>query len=271
MASLLRFIVHALCKPTSRSPTVGRAKLTASQTRSAPVVRRSAEERLFEESMVWLRERWDLARSEEVLGIATRFPKWYFEDSTSRQHERVRSLGLHLPPHASKGQFSDVIGLFEESNEEEDLAKLKFFGIKLTGGNCNATRVRHELEAIHATPELVVRWEQRPASKLQKEFFRFVGNKVPAALTAVRAEALIEQAMRILPAERRDSWAAFIDVFDEFNDPVFRADEDIRKPSVSELRASFDTLLLKCDHGSFPDASDVATYLLERRPALGRS
>jgi hypothetical protein len=263
--AFLSKLVKTLFKVATR-PDKSRA---ASQARKTTAPRRSAAERCLDEHMSWLSPRWAAARVEEAAGTTINFPAWYFEDSTERQHVKAQSLGLTLSPSASKGQFSDVLGLFEEPTEEA-LEKLAFFGVKLHGANRNESRVRHELALLDASQDSVQRWAERPASKVQQEFFRFVGAKVPAGLTATGADALIQSQLAQLPLADADAWAAFRDVVDEFDDTDFRECAGIRKPTLADLRSAFQTLRTGASAQSFPDADMVAEYLLSNKPTLAR-
>lgn len=229
----------------------------------------SASERVLEDSMEWLSKRWALATAEEASGQIVRFPAWYFEPATARQLSRVKTHGLYFPAHACRGQFSDVIGLFEEP-DIEDLDKLKFFGVKLIGKNRNQTRVRYELAQLDADPDSAKRWAERPASSLQKEFFRFAGKKVPTGLAAATADKFIKAELKRLSEERQSAWIDFCHIVEEFNDPEFRELEEIRKPSIVDLRSAFDALVPVAESMTSVDASEVAAYLLRHKPSLGR-
>lgn len=258
-------ILNGLLKGAARPP----ASTEHAKVRSVAGAKRPAGERRLDENMPWLSERWAAARREGAGRTQSHFPSWYFEDSTQRQHARASALDVSLPPSASKGQFSDVIGLFDDA-DEDDLEKLAFFGVKLTGSNRNASRARHEVSLLDADPESAQRWAARPPSKLQKEFFRFAGVKAPPALTAVSADVVIKNELKRLPAEQSDSWDAFTHVVDEFNDPDFREGEGIRKPSLSDLRAAFQALAARQGGHDYPDAGTVADYLLMQKPELAK-
>lgn len=249
------------------APAAPRAKERVSST---ALPKRSSAERRLDENMPWLSERWSAARTEAAGGTSLRFPSWYFEDSTQRQHARADALGVSLSLAASRGQFSDVIGLFDEA-DDDDLEKLAFFGVKLTGSNRNASRARHEVSLLDADPDSAQRWAARPPSKLQKEFFRFTGVKSPAGLTAVSADAFIKKELKRLSSEQSDSWNAFTHVVDDFEDPGFRQGEGIRKPTLSDLRTAFQALAARQDENDYPDAGTVADYLLMQKPELAKS
>lgn len=263
--SLLKTIVKQVAVPT---PPSGSSRRQSQAAINAPVARKLTEEQqILDKSMSWLGKRWAKAKAEE--GARTGFfPSWYFEHVTERQLRKIEGLGLQFPAHASRGQFSDVIGLFDEP-DDDDLAKLKFFGVKLVGKDRNESRVRHEMAIIDADPDSARRWSERPASALQLEFFKFHGLAVPRGLIAHDAERLINQELNRIPEARRDLWGDFCDVVSEFNDAEFRDGEGIRKPSLSKLRDAFDAVAV--NSASYVDASDVATYLLERHPELARN
>lgn len=267
--SFLKTFAKSLLK-VATAPAPRAASSAKERASSTALPKRSAAERRLDENMPWLSERWSAARTEDAAGTSLRFPSWYFEDSTQRQHARADALGVSLSLAASRGQFSDVIGLFEDA-DEDDLEKLAFFGIKLTGANRNASRARHEISLLDADPDSAQRWAMRPPSKLQKEFFRFAGVKAPPGLTAISADAVIRKELKQLPAKDSDSWNAFTHVVDEFNDPEFREGEGIRKPALSDLRMAFQTLAARQEGNHYPDAGTIADYMLMQKPELAKS
>lgn len=266
--SFLKAFAKSLLK-VATAPAARAAPSAKERASSTALPKRSAAERRLDENMPWLSERWSAARAEDAAHTRSRFPSWYFEDSTQRQHARADALGVILSSAASKGQFSDVIGLFDDA-DEDDLDKLVFFGIKLTGANRNASRARHEISLLDADPDSAQRWAARPPSKLQKEFFRFVSVKAPPGLTAISADALIGKELKQLPARDSDSWNAFTHVVDEFKDPEFREGEGIRKPALSDLRTAFQALAARQGDNDYPDAGTVAEYLLLQKPELAK-
>lgn len=200
-----------------------------------PARKLSAAQRRLDENMSWLSERWTLARAHEAGQRPLQFPSWYFDDSTDRQRQKLDELGLGFPSSASKGQFSDVIGLFSDP-ESDDVEKLKFFGVKLAASALNESRVSHELALLNNAPETAQRWVDRPVTKIQKEFYRFAGQKVPTGLTAVQATDLIDQALTQFNPEQRNAWLNFVEVVDEFNAPDF-----LRKRGNSKAESSGNT------------------------------
>lgn len=235
-----------------------------------PARKLSAAQRRLDENMSWLSERWALARAHEGGQHPPQLPSWYFDDSTDRQRQKLDELGLGFPPSASKGQFSDVIGLFADP-EPDDVEQLKFFGVKLAAAALSESRVRHELALLNNMPGTAQRWADRPVTKMQKEFYRFAGQKVPTGLTATQAANLIDQALTQLNPEQRDAWMNFVEIVDEFNAPDFCELEGIRKPSLPEIRMAVEALRSGRVNNGELDASEVAEYLLENKPALARA
>jgi hypothetical protein len=142
--------------------------------------RGSKAERVFNENRVWLENRWQSI--EENTDLVS---SWYFDAPTERQIERLQDQGLQLTKNKlTKGQVSDLIGLFEKP-EEDELEILKFFKHNTKG--YTQTRARHEILALFLKQENKEKWENRPADVLEKEFYRFIGQKVPTGLTKPQA------------------------------------------------------------------------------------
>ncbi|MGQ0751611.1 MAG: hypothetical protein ACT4PS_13840 [Betaproteobacteria bacterium] len=230
--------------------------------------RASREQRIIDANMDWLRERWRMADAEKAAGNLVHFPKWYFDDATDRQRSRLEQDGVNVSGNPTKGQASDIIGLFQDP-ETDLLEKLKFFDITLKGPLLNETRVRHEAAKLDSDPAKQSAWAQRPASALQKEFYRFIGERPPARLTFQQAEAYIGEAMEKLSEQQQAEWDAFESLMDEFEDREFRSDVEIRKPTPADIRAAM--AALKAGGQDFDDPFDVAEKLLEMKPSLARA
>jgi hypothetical protein len=230
--------------------------------------RGSGKQRIIDANMDWLRERWRLADAEKAAGNLVHFPKWYFDDATDSQRSRLEQDGVNVSGNATKGQASDIIGLFQDP-ETDLLEKLKFFGITPKGQLLNETRVRHEAAKLDADPEKQRAWSQRPANAAQKEFYRLIGEKPPARLTFQQAEAYIGEALGKMSEQQQAEWDAFESLMDEFDDREFRSDVEIRKPTPADIRAAM--AALKADGESFDDPYEVAEKILEMKPALARS
>jgi hypothetical protein len=248
-----------------------RAASHSSSGRTTSAIDRSStrsKEAILQANEEWLRERWRMADAEKAGGKLQHFRKWYFEGATDRQRNRLAKDGVSIASSATKGQHSDVIGLFEEP-DTADIEKLKFFGVTLKGPLLNQTRARHEAAKLDTDPEKQRAWLRRPATALQREFYRFIGEKPPAGLTFEQVEAKMHVAFESMPEAQRDEWSALESLIDEFEDREFRSDVEIRKPSIADIRAAM--AALKSDGGQIDDPYEIAEKLLEMKPALARA
>ena len=227
----------------------------------------SSRQAVLDANMPWLRERWHAAETEEKSGTYKLFPKWYFDDASDRQRDRLARDGLRLSSGASKGQHSDAIGLFEPP-EPEALEILKFFDIALKGPLRNETRARHEVAKILADPEKQRAWLARPAEPLQREFYRFIETKPPAGLTFEQAENKMREVLPTLKEQQQDEWADFSNIVEEFDDREFRADVEIKKPSPTDIRTAM--AALKAEGKAADDPYEIADKLRSLKPSLSR-
>lgn len=163
----------------------GQARLSEASTSSA----------VFNEHKVWLSSRWSEAKRQLEAGDLKSFPSWYFDEVTERQARLLTSKDINLPEGpVSKGQASDLIGLFFPV-EEEGKAVLRLFKVPTKG--LNQTTARAEVAKLQADPEKADAWKRRPAEPIQKEFYRFFGIKVPAGLTHADAEDFMDEHQRL--------------------------------------------------------------------------
>lgn len=257
---IVAVIVLAIVASGWRSPSASAA--------SGRGGRATGKQRIIDANMEWLRERWRMADAEKAAGTLVHFPKWYFDDATDSQRYRLEQDGVNVSVGGTKGQVSDIIGLFVEP-EPDVQEKLKFFGIKLKDPLLNETRARHEAAKLDADPEKQRAWSQRPASAVQKEFYRLIGEKAPQRLTSEQADAKIAEVYDSLTDQQQEEWEAFEAVLQDFEDREFRSDMEIRKPAPTNIRAAM--AALKAEGKPFDDPCDVAEKLLEIKPALSRS
>jgi len=116
---------------------------------------------------------------------------WRSEPATEAQKRRLREEGIRIRDKLSKGEASDLIGSTVEPSEWE-IEQLKFF--KVTGiSQMSETDARRKLDELFEDPENHVRWENRPASKEQKEIYKFFGIKVPVRLKHKDAEKFLDE------------------------------------------------------------------------------
>ena len=87
----------------------------------------SKENRFLQESLEWLEKRWQQAREEKEAGELRTFSHWFFDDVTERQLNRISRMGLEIEKgKLTKGEASDIIGLFEPP-DEDDIDVINYF------------------------------------------------------------------------------------------------------------------------------------------------
>ena len=140
----------------------------------------------------------------------------------------------------------------------------------------NQSKARYEVSNLLNDPENQERWRNRPASAMQKEFYKFFGLKVPQGLTYETASNDISEYRKNLGEEdeaKMDEWDAYEDIYDEINDPDFREDYDLKKISISLYRLAIDQL--KKEGKTLTELSDdpdmVVDKLLEIKPEIQKA
>jgi hypothetical protein len=228
--------------------------------------------RTFNAHKAWLQARWKTADEQQQAGNASSYPAWYFDAATPRQMERIASEGLSLPGgKLSKGQASDIIGLFEPP-EDEDVAVLKFFK---AAAPKNQTMARADVQRLLADEANVVLWNSRPAEALQREQLRFYGKSLPKGLTVPAAAALINSTEAELAARGSplvEEWEAYQRLIEEFSDRETCEDHGIKKPSLADIRAAVEELRKtgRTTADLSDEPADVAEKMLEMKPDLAR-
>jgi len=247
----------------------GKKKPTVAKTASI-----SKEERILNANSPWMEERWAHARKERDAGEVKSVPQWFFDEVTERQMQRIQEMGLKISGgRPTKGEASDIIGLFEPA-EDENIEILKFFKISLKG--MNQSKVRYEVGELLQDPEKLESWKNRPASAMQKEFYRFFGVKVPQGLThEIASKDIIEYRKKLDEEDetRMEEWDAFEDIYDEINDPDFREDYGLKSISISLYRSAIDKL--KNEGKTITELSDdpdvVIDKLIEIKPEIQKA
>ena len=217
----------------------------------------------------WLRERWKLAEKFKGSGSGL-FPGWYYDPMTEPQARRLDEEGRSYSHSTSKGQASDLIGLSEPASVD-NLAVLRFF--KRSTKGMNQTKALHEVATIFADEANQRAWEDRPIDSRQREFFRFFGAKVRAGMGHKEAAALADEIYReASDAEdaRADHWDVYEQVLDDLEDPEFREDYGLKKPSASAIRKAVDGLVGGGMTWDEIDSDLVVERLVEMNPELER-
>lgn len=203
----------------------------------------SKEQRILDDNLGWLKKRWDNAFKNIEVDNNTDVPDWFFDPVTEEQLRYIDELGLTISQgELTKGVASDLIGLFHPA-EEDEKEILRFFKIPLTG--MNQTKARAEIDKIFSGQSNVELWKNRPASIMQKEFYKYFGIKPPKRLTQDAAQVFIPQYIKSLNKENdqdSEEWFQYIDLYDEINDPNFREDYELKKISLPLYRSVINQL-----------------------------
>ena len=216
-------------------------------------------QRIVEANEDWINERWALAAQEEEGEKSGLFPKWYFDEMTEFQALKLFELGIQPTDEWTKGQTSDVIGLFSVADLEDEEV-LRFFGVDLKG--MNQSKARHLVAALLVDSENKKKWDLRPPSNMQKALCKLFGLKIPKGINHKDLAALMSQFYDQLDDERQQEWDCFESTYEELNDPDNWPEPDEYSPKFR--RTSFSRYVkavaeLK-EQGS--DMSDLDTDLL---------
>jgi len=256
---LIAAVLAYVMTPRKRAPS-----------RSPDTPARSMEDmqRVLDANIGWLRERWALAeehRQPQSRGI---FPRWFYDDATERQLARLARMHIDTGGRIlSKGQASDVIGLFEPA-DEENADILKHFGVVLQPEVRNETRARHEVAKLMLSAANQEAWRNRPASALQKAFFGYFGVALPRGLSQPEADDLIEQHLEAWGEAKRREWEAFEMTFEDLSDAEIRADIELKKVPLSVYSEAFKKVLAA--GGDVEDPYVLGEQIKVLRPDLKR-
>ncbi len=176
---------------------------------------KSKSQKLIEKNSDWIDKRWEIADQEKKTGNYKIVPKWFFDPITNRQEAYLNELGVSVTGTATKGQASDMIGLFKHM-EHYDYEVLKFF--KLSTRGMNETKGRHVVAKLMADPAKKEQWDKRPASSMQREFFRRYKKRLPKNTTHDEAEEIIASHFDSIGEHEVEEWLAFERLYEAVND-----------------------------------------------------
>ena len=218
----------------------------------------------IKDNLDWLAPRWELAEKLKQDGDLTNFGDWYYKAITDKQSDHLcERTGIRFDD-ISRGEASDLIGLFRNP-DEDNLLILKFFKINCKGKS--QTWVRNEVMRLFLDESNKDRWENRPATPIQKEFYVYLETPVPRGLTYTQADLFYGEAMAQWDDEAEPDrwvyWDTFESIWEDMCDREFRQDVEIKKPSVKKCRAVFDELAGSSKDVSMIDSYDVAERLVE--------
>jgi hypothetical protein len=267
-ALVLKFMSRSENKKSASSNSENKK---SASSKSEPVTK---EEKILQYNTGWIEERWITARKERDTGELKTVPSWFFDDVTDRQLQKIEEIGLKIKGgRLTKGEASDIIGLFEPA-EEGDIEILRYFKIPLK--NMNKSKAKYEVLQLFNDPLKKETWKKRPASPMQKEFYKFFGLKVPKALNYEEASKFITKyKMEILEQNESiiDEWNAYEEVYDMINHIDIREDYELKKISLSLYRSAIDQL--KNEGYSLQNLSDepeiVVDKIIEIKPDIQKT
>lgn len=248
--------------------------LGKSSTKQAPSSTRHSQTTIpVSDNLDWLMEMWKKADQEQQEGRLETFPKWFFDEATPRQMEKLASLNVSVGGgKATKGKASDLIGLFYPI-DEDDLEVLKFF--KVQHKDMNQTNGRYKAKELLNTSENLSQWENRPATQEQKEFYKFFGIKVAAGLSIKDAEKTIKEARAKAgqnEAIKLDEWDAYASIITDLSDKeMLKDDFEIKKPSLALIREAVEALVKEGFSLTDLEAYEVAEKIQELKPDMARA
>ena len=225
------------------------------------------------DNLDWLMGMWKKADQEQQEGRLKTFPKWFFDEATPRQTEKLASLNVSVGGgKATKGKASDLIGLFNPI-DEDDLEVLKFFKVQHKG--MNQTKGRYKAKELLNAAENLSQWENRPATQEQKEFYRFFGIKVSTGLSIKDAEKTIKETRAKGgqdEAIKLDEWDAYASIITDLSDKeMLKDDFEIKKPSLALIREAVEALVKKGCPLTDLEAYEVAEKIQELKPDMARA
>ncbi len=123
--------------------------------------------------------------------------------------------------------------------------------------------------------ENLSKWENRPATQEQKEFYRFFGIKVSTGLSIKDAEKTIKETRAKARAEgaiKLDEWDAYASIITDLSDKeMLKDDFEIKKPSLALIRDAVDALVKEGCPLTNLDVYDVVEKIQELKPDMTRA
>lgn len=114
---------------------------------------------------------------------------WRADPASDAQKVALKELGFRVSTALTKGEAADLISA-ESDPDDDEIEFLSIFGVR-DAASLNQLEARRAIARIVADPEDQKRWEERPASKEQRDLIRHVEGSVPASLTMTDAETII--------------------------------------------------------------------------------
>jgi len=156
---------------------------------------------------------------------------WRDEPASDSQKHLLTKKGLNFSDTITKGEASDLIGTVMPA-EDEMVEILRFFKVPAVD-SMNQTDARKKVNEIFADENNRKKWENKNATKRQKEIYKFFGIEIPKALRSEDAEKVIQNLM-----ENEEKWERWEQYEDEVDERQSRL-EDLHE-SIADYRDLYD-------------------------------
>lgn len=168
--------------------------------------------------------------------------------ATEAQMEQLRESGwgehVGVQQLITKNQAMDLLMLAKPA-ETEDTELLDFFDVKVE--QPNALVVGQKASFLRADDQAMLKWNERPASTLQKEGLRYFQGKVPRSITAEEAKNSLLAIERNLYQSGRtvewSNWLRFAETWTHLQGKDICQHYDIKKPTPAKIREALQSLL----------------------------
>lgn len=195
---------------------------------------------IFNNNIDWLEKEWNILEKEKLSGSNRKFIYWFFSDPSPHMIDELENRGIILKDDKPKmGHIDDILGLYLPVRDT-DKETLKGFGKSYSG--LNRTKGKYLAYQLLNGSEYSKEREERAATVMQREFYKFFTHKVPNGLSYNNARNEIKEIKKSLSEEQINSWSTYESTFDEITDPDTRNDYSIKKVSLSLYRKSIDSL-----------------------------
>lgn len=143
----------------------------------------------------------------------------------------------------TRNQALDLL-MLSKNPEQEDAELLEFFDVKIE--EPNALVAAHQAAILRADSQAMQRWQERPATPLQKEALRYFQGKVPRTLTAEAAKSSLQSIERGLYQSGRavewSNWLRFAETWQHLQVKDVCSHYDIKKPTPAKIREALQSL-----------------------------
>ena len=168
----------------------------------------------------------------------------------------------------TRGQAMDLL-MLAKAPEDEDRQLLEFFNIKIEASN--ALVVSQQAAILQMNDQEMQKWNERPATPVQKEAIRYFQGKVPRSISAESATQVLSSIKSELyqtgNADKWTSWLLFSDTWLQLQSSEICIQYDIKKPTPIKIREALCSLIAE-DIAEWNDKDVVVQRLVELYPEL---